>query len=148
MESRTDRPLIPAKAEPTRLAFRRLRVEDGRDLDQASGRLRPDGHLTSPCVLILLTPSRHAQGYPLRRLADAWTFPAVGADGHVATAIAYAFRSTIVHGQWARFREDHRLEAGTAEQWLWQLLEREVELRVAGRRLKPLRAAGSAKFGA
>jgi len=66
----------------------------------------------------------------------------------VASAIAYAFRSKIVHGQWARFREDHRLEAGAATQWLWQLLEREIELRLTGRRLEPLRAAGAAKFGA
>jgi hypothetical protein len=65
----------------------------------------------------------------------------------VATTIAYAVRCKIVHGQWARFRDDHRLEAGAAERWLWQLLEREVELRVTGGRLEPLRAAGAAKFG-
>ena len=62
--------------------------------------------------------------------------PRTGADRVVvATVLAYAVRSKIVHGQWARYRDDRRLEAGAAEKWLWQLLEREVELRLVGRRL-------------
>jgi hypothetical protein len=62
--------------------------------------------------------------------------PRSGADrAVVATVVAYAVRSKIVHGQWARYRDDRRLEAGAAENWLWQLLEREVELRLVGRRL-------------
>lgn len=48
---------------------------------------------------------------------------------------------------WARFRDDRRLEAGAAESWLWQLLEREIELRLAGRRLEAIRAVGTTKIG-
>ena len=64
-----------------------------------------------------------------------------------ATVLAYAIRSKIVHGQWARFRDDRRREAGAAERWLWQLLEREIEVRVAGRRLDAVRPVGAARIG-
>jgi hypothetical protein len=65
---------------------------------------------------------------------------------HVATVAAYAVRSVIVHGHWARFRDDRRLEAGAAAAWLWQILEREMELRVVGRRLDPIRVVGSTQI--
>lgn len=66
----------------------------------------------------------------------------------VATLVAYAIRGKIVHGQWARTRDDRRLEAGAAERWLWQLLEREIELRLTGGRLDPIRAIGQMRIGA
>jgi hypothetical protein len=68
--------------------------------------------------------------------------------GRVATVAAYAVRSLIVHGQWARFRVDRRREAGAAEAWLWQILEREIELRIAGRRLHPIQVVGSTTVSA
>jgi hypothetical protein len=61
----------------------------------------------------------------------------------MATVLAYAIRSEIVHGQWSRFRDDRRLEAGAAEGWLWQLVEREIEMRLAGQRLDVVRAVGA-----
>ena len=61
-----------------------------------------------------------------------------------ATVLAYAIRSKIVHGQWARTREDRRSEAGAAEAWLWQLVERELELRLVGSRLPAVRSPGAA----
>lgn len=63
-----------------------------------------------------------------------------------ATVLAYAIRSKIVHGQWARSRNERRLEAGAAEGWLWQLVEREVEMRLAGKRLDVVRTVGAGKF--
>lgn len=65
----------------------------------------------------------------------------------VATFVAYAIRCKIVHGQWARTRDARRLEAGAAERWLWQLLEREMELRLMGARLVPIRAIEGTLFG-
>jgi hypothetical protein len=65
----------------------------------------------------------------------------------VATVVAYAIRCKIVHGQWARTRNDRRIEAGAAERWLWQLIEREVECRLTGGRLPPIRAITSTLFG-
>jgi len=61
-----------------------------------------------------------------------------------ATVAAYAIRSLIVHGRWARAREDRRNEARAAESWLWQLLEREIELRLMGSRLPPIASPGAA----
>jgi hypothetical protein len=63
------------------------------------------------------------------------------------TVVAYAIRCKIVHGQWARTRDDRRLEAGAAERWLWQLMEREIELRLTGNRLDSIRAIGQKRFG-
>lgn len=65
----------------------------------------------------------------------------------VAAVVAYAIRCKIVHGQWARTRDDRRIEARAAERWLWQLLEREIELRLTGARLSPIRAIGWTQFG-
>jgi hypothetical protein len=65
----------------------------------------------------------------------------------LATLVAYAIRCKIAHGQWARVRDDRRAEAGAAERWLWQILEREVELRLTGRRLDPIRAIERTRFG-
>jgi hypothetical protein len=65
----------------------------------------------------------------------------------VATLVAYAIRCKIAHGQWARIRDDRRTEAGAAERWLWQILEREIELRLMGTRLAPIRAIERARFG-
>jgi hypothetical protein len=65
----------------------------------------------------------------------------------VATVVAYAIRCKIVHGQWARTRNDRRIEAGAAERWLWQLIEREIELRLTRGRLAPIRAITSTLFG-
>jgi hypothetical protein len=65
----------------------------------------------------------------------------------LSTVVAYAIRCKIVHGQWARTRNDRRIEAGAAERWLWQLLEREIELRLTGDRLAPIRAIASTMFG-
>jgi hypothetical protein len=62
----------------------------------------------------------------------------------VATVVAYAIRSLIVHGRWARAREDRRAEARAAESWLWQLLEREIEHRLVGSRLPPIGSPGAA----
>jgi len=76
------------------------------------------------------------------------TKPSTGAERvEVATLIAYAIRCKIAHGQWARFRDDRRVEAGAAERWLWQLLEREMELRLMGARLVPIRAIERTLFG-
>jgi hypothetical protein len=61
-----------------------------------------------------------------------------------ATFMSYAIRSLIVHGQWARAREGHRREARAAESWLWQLLEREIELRLVGSRLEPVKTGATA----
>jgi hypothetical protein len=63
----------------------------------------------------------------------------------MATVLAYAIRSEIVHGQWPRFLDDRRLEAGAAEGWLWQLVEREIEMRLAGQRLDVVRAVGGGR---
>jgi len=63
-----------------------------------------------------------------------------------ATVVCYAVRCKIVHGEWARSRNGHRTEARAAEQWLWQLLEREVEVRLMGARLNPIVAMGRASF--
>jgi hypothetical protein len=65
----------------------------------------------------------------------------------VVTLVAYAIRCKIAHGQWARIRDDRRAEAGAAERWLWQVLEREIELRLTGGRLAPIRAIERARFG-
>ena len=65
----------------------------------------------------------------------------------VATIMAYAIRCKIVHGQWARTRNDRRIEAGAAERWLWQLVEGEIEVRLTGNRLVPIRAFTSTLFG-
>jgi hypothetical protein len=65
----------------------------------------------------------------------------------VATLVAYAIRCKIAHGQWARIRDDRRVEAGAAERWLWQLVEREIELRLTGGRLTPIRAIERTRFG-
>lgn len=65
----------------------------------------------------------------------------------VATIVAYVIRSKLAHGQWARVRDDRRPEAGAAERWLWQLLEREVEIRLTGSRLEAIRAIGQSNFG-
>lgn len=61
-----------------------------------------------------------------------------------ATFMAYAIRSLIVHGQWARAREAHRREARAAESWLWQLVEREIELRLVSSRLEPVKTGATA----
>jgi hypothetical protein len=89
--------------------------------------------------------------------ADSWLYPPVRARlarppttaaERVATATvaAYAIRSKVVHGQWARARDTRRSEARAAEAWLWQLLEREIEHRLVGGRLPFVRSATSAAF--
>jgi len=76
------------------------------------------------------------------------TKPSTGAERvELTTLVAYGIRCKIAHGQWARIRNDRRVEAGAAERWLWQLLEREIELRLTGGRLAPIRAIERTKFG-
>lgn len=86
---------------------------------------------------------------------DPWLYRAVrlrlvarpsGAQMRVeaATFMSYAIRSLIVHGQWARARERHRREARAAELWLWQLVEREIELRLIGFRLPAVKTGATA----
>jgi hypothetical protein len=53
----------------------------------------------------------------------------------VGTIVAYAARSAVVHGHWARMTEQRRPLILAAEKWLWNMLERELELRLIGHRL-------------
>ncbi|MGD0862762.1 MAG: hypothetical protein ABSA21_08355 [Candidatus Limnocylindrales bacterium] len=103
-------------------------------------------------------PYRRLLGYRGRLARDPWLYlpvrsalltePSTAIERvRVATVVSYAIRCKIAHGQWARNRDDRRLEAGAAERWLWQLLEREVEIRLAGSRLDPIRALGTIRFG-
>ncbi len=64
----------------------------------------------------------------------------------VATVLAYAIRSLIVHGRWTRANREHREAARAAETWLWQLLERAIEYRVVGDRLPYLRSPATALY--
>lgn len=93
---------------------------------------------------MLHTQSRDSQARSCRRELRA----RCGQRVRVATLAAYAIRSKIVHGQWARNRDDRRAEADAAEQWLWQLVEREVEIRLTDMRLDPIQAHGLRRFGA
>jgi hypothetical protein len=65
----------------------------------------------------------------------------------VATVLAYAIRSLIVHGRWARANPEHRVAARAAEAWLWQMLERSIEDRVVGTRLPYVRSPATALYG-
>lgn len=100
--------------------------KEGRRILTYRARLARDPWLHAPVVNQLLVP------------------PTSDRDrARVATVASYAVRSMIVHGQWARFRDDRRLEAGAAAAWFWQILEREMELRLAQRRLDAIRVVGS-----
>jgi hypothetical protein len=55
-----------------------------------------------------------------------------------ATVIAYAARSAIAHGHWARIAAVPRTAVKYAESWLWNLVERELEDRLFARRLPPV----------
>ena len=50
-----------------------------------------------------------------------------------ATIVAYAFRSAVAHGHWWPM-DERRHQALAAEQWLWTLVERAIDIRVFGHR--------------
>lgn len=56
-----------------------------------------------------------------------------------ATVLAYAARSAVAHGHWARALDRVRPMFMEAEKWLWCLVEREFESAVIGKRLPPWR---------
>lgn len=59
-----------------------------------------------------------------------------------ATAIAFASRSAVAHGHWARVADDQRPVARLAEDWLWTLVQRGVELQLLGRQAPSIKAIG------
>ncbi len=57
----------------------------------------------------------------------------------MATVVAYAARSAVVHGHWARFPDSRRPHARAAEEWLWNVVEREIERTLVATRLPQVR---------
>jgi hypothetical protein len=133
-----------------------LMYPGGKDLDRID-RILADPAFPSVEAAHWTKEARRILSYRARLARDPWLHPPVrqhllasptndGDRVRVATVAAYAVRSMIVHGQWARFRDDRRLEAGAAAAWFWQILEREMELRLAGRRLDPIPVVGSTQI--
>ena len=63
-----------------------------------------------------------------------------------ATVIAYAARSAIAHGHWARVSAAPLRALKDAESWLWNLVEREIELTLFRVRLPAVVAGPSVTF--